>query len=371
MVVTALRVLALLLLVAPLLACARAAPGQPAASKPAAAGRTDYFAGKTITLLVNYSAGGPTDVFARLLAQHLDRHIPGRPTIIVENRPGAGGIVGINHLYNVVRKDGLTIGVFTPHLSGQLLGAEGVQFDESRFFYLGATSESQVAYVHPSLGRSFRELARGSAEVVAGGLSPDSSKDMAIRAALNLLGVKYKYVTGYPGNADVRAAFQRGEVNFTEESLTGWFTGAASLVQAGNAVPVGQRGIVRGGQIVRDPRVPDIPTYFEIALERRGEEVRRSVEYRALAALVGMGALSREVVYPPGVDQALVDLMRQALADTFADPEFLAAAEKILSFQIDFLPGAEAQEIVQRIVREAGEDPEAMEYLRRLAKERG
>jgi tripartite-type tricarboxylate transporter receptor subunit TctC len=368
------------LLVVAATGCTPNAPRAGSAAKPAAnpagqasapALRPDYFAGKTVTLLVNYSPGGPTDVFARLLAQHLDRHIPGKPTIVVENKPGAGGAIGINHHYNVSKKDGLTIGVFTPHFSGQLLDAEGVQFDESKFLFLGATTESQVSFINPSIGaRTMRELPQATGEIVAGGLSPDSSKDMAIRNALNLLGVKYKYVTGYPGNSDIRAAFQRGEVNYVEESLTGWFTGVAPMVSAGTAVGLGQRGTARGGQIVRDPRVSDIPTYLETAIELKGEAVKQSVEYRALLALIAMSATSREVVYPPGTDPAVVQAMRQAMNDTFADPEFAAAAEKILGFQMDFLPGPEAGDLAVRIVQDAGRDPEALEYLKRLTKEK-
>jgi tripartite-type tricarboxylate transporter receptor subunit TctC len=367
-------------------ACAPAAPagaptaGGPAvaparAAKPGAAGgasaaRGDTFAGKTLTVLVNYSAGGPADVTARLMAQYLDRHIPGRPTIIVENKAGAGGIIGMNYLYNVARKDGLTLGVHTPAYAGQMLGAEGAQFDEAKFLYLGALSESQVLFANANLGaRTLTDLTRTTGEIVAGGLSPDSSKDMGIRVVLNLVGAKYKYVTGYPGSNDVRAAFQRGEVNLSEESLTGWATGYAPFVKDGTAVPLGQRGLLRGGEIVRDERFVDVPTYFELATGQRGDEAKQSLEYRALATLVGTSAMSREFIYPPGTDAALVDTMRQAMADLFADPEFLAAAEKLFSYRMEFLPGAEAQDLAQRIVQQSSEDVEAVEYLRRLTKQ--
>jgi tripartite-type tricarboxylate transporter receptor subunit TctC len=352
-------------------AAAPAKPAKPAAQQPAqGAARDNYFAGKTVTLSVNYSAGGPTDTFARLMAQHLEKHIPGRPNVIVENKPGAGGVVGMNHVYNVARKDGLTIGVFTPHYTGQVLGAEGVQFDESKFLHLGATTESQASVVGSSVGvRSMKDLPTATAEVVAGGLSPDSSKDLSIRTALNLLGVKYKYVTGYPGNSDFRAAFQRGEINFAEESLTGWFTAIVPWIQQGQAVPMGQRGTIKNGQIVRDSRLPDVPTYFEVAVEARGESVRQTVDYRALATIINTNAMSREVVYPPGVDSALVEVMRKAMLDLFADPEFLAGAEKVLGFQMEFMSGAEAHELAQRIINEGARDTEAVEYLKRLSRD--
>jgi tripartite-type tricarboxylate transporter receptor subunit TctC len=361
-----------------LAACSSTAPGASPAAKPAAksgasrAAAPDYFAGKTITLSVNFSPGGPTDVFARLLARSLDKHIPGQPTLIVENKAGAGGMIGMNYVYNVAKKDGLTLGVFTPGFPGQILGADGVQYDEAEFANLGVTLESQASFVSPDVGvKNMQDLAQASTEVVAGGLSPDSSKDLGMRAVLNTLGVKYKYVTGYPGNNDFRAAFQRGEINFAEESLTGWFTAIVPMIQNGQAVPMGQRGVLKNGEITRDPRIPDIPTYLEIAVAARGESVKQTIDYRALNALIGINATAREIVYPPGVDPALVEVMRQAVADTFKDDEFLAAAEKVLGFQMTFLPGAEAQELAQRVLRQSREDPEAIEYLKRLSKQGG
>src|SRR5215212_1870249 len=300
-----------------------AKPGRQDAAPAAAQAvtRSDYFAGKTVTLLVNFSPGGPTDVFARLLARSLDQHTPGRPTIIVENKPGAGGMIGMNYVYNVSKKDGLTLGVFTPGFPGQILESDGVQYDEGEFANLGVTLESQASFARSELAvKSMQELPQASTEVVFGGLSPDSSKDLGMRAALNTLGVKYKYVTGYPGNADFRAAFQRGEINFAEESLTGWFTGVAPLVAQGQAVPMGQRGLLKDGKLVRDSRLPDVPTYEEIAVSLKGEAVKETVDYRALYALVGMNLTSREVVYPPGTEPGIVEIMRQAVADTFQDP---------------------------------------------------
>jgi tripartite-type tricarboxylate transporter receptor subunit TctC len=350
-----------------------AKPGrQDAAPAAQAAPRGDYFAGKTVTLLVNFSPGGPTDVFARLLARSLDQHIPGRPTIIVENKPGAGGMIGMNYVYNVSKKDGLTVGVFTPGFPGQILGSEGVQYDEGEFANLGVTLESQASFGRAELGvKSMQELLQANTEVVFGGLSPDSSKDLGMRAVLNTLGVKYKYVTGYPGNADFRAAFQRGEINYAEESLTGWFTAIVPMIQAGQAVPMGQRGVLRDGQFVRDQRLADLPTYTEVVVAARGEAVKQTLDYRAMVALIGMNVTAREIVYPPGVDPALVEVMRQAVADTFQDAEFLEAAEKVLGFQQVFMPGAEAQELAQRVLRQTREDPEAVEYLKRLTKQAG
>ena len=367
-------VIARLALLAVLLAaCGPAAPAASpagrAAPKPAAGG--EPFAGKTIILVVPNSAGGPTDIFARLVAQFLDRHVAGRPQVVVENKPGAGGIVGMNYVYNVARKDGLTIGVFSGTFGHQTVGADGLQYDAAKFLWLGAADESAVGFVHPGLGiKTPRELMQGSGEIVAGGLSPDSTKDMSIRAFLNAIGVKYKYVSGYPGSADARLAYLRGEINYFEDSLTSWFANYVPLLKDGGVVPLGQRGLLRGGEIVRDARVGDVPTYAEIAVDLRGESVKQTIDYRAMRTVVQMVSLLLAIVYPPDTSPDLVASMRQSMTDTFADRDFQAAAEKQVGFQVEFVPGVQAQELAEQIVRETSTDAEALEYLRRLAREK-
>jgi tripartite-type tricarboxylate transporter receptor subunit TctC len=347
-------------------------PGGGAASKPGGSGAAaDYFAGKTVTALVNFSAGGPTDIFARLLVQHLERHVPGRPKIIVENKPGAGGVIGANQLYNAPRKDGLTFGIFSSPFGSQIIEGEGVQYDSAKFIWVAGVNESQISYVASSVGvKNPRELPTAPSEIVVGGLAPEQSKDQTMRTFLNMIGAKYKYVTGYPGQADVVLAFKRGEVNYAEDSLASYMTTVMPMIRDGQAIPMGQRGILRGGQIVRDPRTADVPTFFETAIELKGESVKQTVDYRAMLLLVELGTMLRALVYPPGTDPALVEVMRKAMADTFADPELHAAADKQLSYQFEFVPGAEAQQAAIQIVQRANDDPQALEYLRAMANEK-
>jgi putative tricarboxylic transport membrane protein len=370
------RIAALVALLAvSLIACAPAAKSPAAAAPgaaPAPAARSlpaDYFAGKTITLLVGFSPGGPSDVFARQVAQYLKQHVPGNPTVIVDHKPGAGGIVAINYLYSVSKRDGLTIGAFGLMEDRQIMQADGVQYDAGQFQWLGGAVETQVGFVHPSLGvRTAPDLSKATRDLVVGGLTPESSKDTGTRTFFNLMGVPYKYVTGYPGNADARLAFQRGEITFFEESLTGWVTGIVPLVEQGTAVSLFQRGIPRGGALVRDPRVPDIQTYLDAAVEVRGESVRQTVEYRALDFSSRMGAMQRALVYPPGVAPEVVEVIRRALAETFADEEFQATSQKQFGFQAEFVPGPEAAEMSVQLIKLASEDREALEYLKQLAR---
>lgn len=348
---------------------ATAAPTRPSEQPATKALPADYFSRKTITAVVDFSAGGPTDVFARLIARHLGKHLAGSPNIVVQNMPGGGGNIARNHLYNTASKDGLSIGVFSGLFSQQIFGAPGVQYDAAKFNWLGGVPEASVAYVRGDIGvRKPEDLGRTSQEIVMGGFTPDNSKDLSQRVFLNMAGVKYKYVTGYPGNADARNALLRGEINFFSESLTGWVTGMKEYVQNGTVVAVGQTGILKQGQAVRDPNVSDIPTFQEVAVAIRGEAVRNSVEYRANMALLKIQtAMLRAIVLPPGVHQEAVEALRKAVVDTFADPEFQAEAERLNGFRLELIPGNESQQLAQEIIGSG--DREALDYLQRLSKE--
>jgi tripartite-type tricarboxylate transporter receptor subunit TctC len=329
--------LALVVLLATGLACRPAAEPQsaagaappaaapaPRAVKPAgqSAAAGESFAGKTVTLSVNYSPGGPTDVFARMIQPFLEKHIPGRPTVVVENRPGAGGLIGKNHVYNLPRQDGTTLGVFSATFGHQVVGSDNVQYDSARFHWLGGTADSSVGFVHKDVGaRTMREMVNPPNEIIAGG-------------------------------------------------LTSWNATFAALQKDGTAVPLGQRGILRGDQVVRDPRVADLPTFQELAVQIKGEGVRSTVEYRALGVLVGLQSITQAVVAPPNTPPETVAMLRQALSNVFADPEFHAAGERQLGYPLETVDGPEAQAQAEKIIRDSRDDVEAIEYLRQLARER-
>ncbi len=149
--------------------------------------------------------------------------------------------------------------------------------------------------------------------------------------------------------------------------MTSWAANYVPMVREGSAFPMGQQGIVRGGQIVPDPRVGDIPTYSDVMVQLKGEGIKQSLDYRAHQAVAQMASMLRVIVYPPGTSPETAAAMRQAIADTFADPEFQAAADKQLGFQFEFVPGAEAQAHAEKVIREVGADTEVVEHLKRLS----
>jgi len=286
--------------------------------------------------------------------------------VIVQNVPGAGGTIGANQVYVAAKKDGMTIGVFTSPLANQIFQDEGAQYDSAKFLWLGGVSEGDVTFVNSNVGVTRpEELPTTQTEIVVGGFTPASGVELSERTILDLWDVNYRYVSGYPGTADARNAMLRNEINFFQVSLTDWF---ASVVPEGGAVPIGQSGLLDHDEVLRDPRVPDIPTYEEVAVRLKGPEVKNTPAYRASVALLKIqDALLRAVVLPPGTDPAVVDSLRSALADTMADEEFKAETRKALGFELTFLSGAEAQALASAIVD--GTDSETLNYLRTLSKQ--
>lgn len=351
---------------------ATTAPAAKPTAKPAVKAMPDnYFSGKSITLLVNFSAGGPTDIFARMMIPYLEKYIPGKPSITVQNLTGAGGLIGLNSVYSAAKKDGTVIGVFSAPFQHQALGVEEAKYDTTKFVWLGGAVESQVGIARDSAGmKNYKELPQTSGKLIAGGLAPDSSKDLSVRSFYRLMGYQFKWVTGFPGSADAKGAFLRGEINYWEDSLTSWSANFMPYVKEGWAFNIAQRGITQGGKVIRDPRVQDIPTFSEAAIELKGADVTKAVEFRAMEAVTSMASMLRAIVYPPGVDPAVGDAVRKAFDQTFADKEFQAQAQKQVGFQFVFVPGAEAQAEAERIIGGANDDKEAVAYLKKLSLEK-
>ncbi|HEX2227679.1 MAG TPA: hypothetical protein VHM64_11095 [Candidatus Binatia bacterium] len=311
------------------------------------------YKGKALRFVVNYPAGGATDVVARLIARFLPRHIPGNPTIVVQNMPGAGGNVGANYLYEVANPDGLTIGVFSGGYLPQILGASGVRFDLNHMPIIAGVGETSVVYIRADTGvKGPAEILKPLKPLIIGGLSRESNKDLALRMALELLGVPYRYVTGYPGESDLRLAIQRGEINYTSEGLTGYTMGGAQLAREGTVVPIYQDGLAGSdGDIVRDPRT-DLPTFREFFKTVRGTEPSGpfAEAFKISGAVRSMG---RFVVAPPKTPATSLEILRKGFRDTFENPEFKAESERALRFQLVSFGGDDAEKVNAAVFRAA------------------
>src|SRR5262245_13006192 len=212
-----------------------------AAPEVASAQSDPFYKGKRLTLLINFAAGGPADIEGRLFAKHFVKHIAGASNIIVQNRDGAGGLVGTNYLGELGPRDGTMAGYLTAAAWNYVIDPGSYRVDFSTYEFVAYQPVNVVYYMRadtPPGMTSGTDLMRATA-LVAGGLAADSSKDLLIRLTLDMLGVPYKYVTGFRSSAPARLALQRGEINFFSESSPSYFgVVEPNLVKTSQAIPV-------------------------------------------------------------------------------------------------------------------------------------
>jgi tripartite-type tricarboxylate transporter receptor subunit TctC len=348
-------------------------PAQPTGAAPAAApaapASTVSFQGKTVTIIVPYSPGGSSDIMTRLFAPTFAQYLPGNPNVVVQNMPGAGGLVGENWAYNVAPKDGLTILHTATIMTHALFDPEQVQYEIPRFQWLASVTEGAVAFGSKDLGaRTLKELVGSGKHVFYGETSPASSRSMPVMLFLSLMGVDYTFVGGYGSSGDMRLALRRGELNMTSDALSGYYTAVKPLVEEGIAVPLAQVGRIRDGQTVRDPYTPDLPTWSEAAREIKGDAVKSAIDYQGIELLPYTRTGNFSYGYPPGVRSEVVAAVREAFGKAFDDPALRAGYEKALGIEISPLSGKDTQETMEGVLARFNSQPDVLERIRQLAK---
>jgi tripartite-type tricarboxylate transporter receptor subunit TctC len=279
----------------------------------------DFYKGKTIRIVVGFSAGGGFDTYARTIARHMAKHIPGEPAIVVENMTGAGSLIAANHVYKVAKPDGLTIGHFIGGLFlGQVLGQKGIEFDARKFEFIGAPITDHVvcAMTKASGITSVEKWMASKAPVKMGGIAPGTSTpDNATRIFKAALGLPIQLVTGYKGTADVRLAAESGEI---AGGCWGWDSVSVTWRKA---LDSGDAIVVLQANRKMHPDLPQVPQAIKLA---KSDEGRKMIE-------VGVHSDSdivRTYTLPPGTPKDRVQLLRKAFESTLKDSEFLADAKK-------------------------------------------
>jgi tripartite-type tricarboxylate transporter receptor subunit TctC len=306
-----------------------------------AAGQEPFYRGKTVRIVVGFSAGGGFDTYARVLSRHLPRHIPGSPTIIVDNMPGAGSLIAANHLYRVAKPDGLTIGSFIGGLLlGQVLGQKGIEFDARKFEYIGAPTVDHVACALTKASgiTSIEKWQAAPSPVKLGGVAPGASTpDNAERALKAALALPTQIVTGYKGTAEIRLAAEGGEL---AGACWGW-SSIRSTWRKG--IDAGEVAIVL--QVTPKPQadLANVPTAISLA---RTDEARRIIE----VAIHNDGQIARTLTLPPGTPKDRVQMLRKAFQDTLRDPAFLAEAEKA-KLDVEPVTGEDVSRIVEGLFK--------------------
>ena len=330
-----------------------------------------FYQAKTLRVVVSSAAGGGTDIVARLMMRHLPRLIPGNPTIIVENMPGAGEIVGTNYVYGKAKADGLTVLFGTGTPINQLVELPGIEFDVTKMPIIGGSSESVAAFVRSDKTgvKSARDLLNPKGPVVIGGNGYGSIKDVSMLAAMNLLNVKSPtYVTGYGGAGPIRLAYERGEVNFTQETAVGISRSVLPWVREGWTSILYQVGFLDGkGNVAKDPVWKEIgidtPSIAEVYRSIYGKDAAGPA-WEAEKALIGGYSLTRMMAVAPKTPPALVAELRKGFEALGKDPAFLAEWNKSQGSPPRLVPGEEAASITASILKAPRE---AVNILKKLS----
>lgn len=299
---------------------------------------SSFYEGKTIRLIVGASAGGGYDTYSRVIARHLGKHIAGNPTLVVENMPGAGTLISANYVYKVAKPDGLTIGHFIGGLIlQQLLGKPGIEFDGRRFEYIGVPAQdSTVMGIASASGVTSPEQWMTSKTIIKfGGVGPGSAADDITRLAHATIGLPIQLVSGYKGTAEIRLAFNSGEIGGLSNS---WESFKATWPKE---LESGTLRIILQAVAKRHPDLPNVPLVVDYA---KTDEARRLIQ----VGIHDYAVTARPYVFPPGTPKERVQILRQAFMATMRDPEFLAEANKS-KLDINPLPGESVEKTVAGI----------------------
>jgi tripartite-type tricarboxylate transporter receptor subunit TctC len=296
----------------------------------------DFYGGKPIKLIVGANVGGSYDIHARLLARFLERHIAGSPEILVQNLPGAGSMTAANYVYGVAPQDGtVLLAPIQTIVQNQLLNERGARFDAARLQWIGnpTASVNVIATWHTSSVKTFKDAFNRSAAI--GVTSPSSSGGVEIALANNILGMKFKMVSGYRG-FDIDIAMERGEIDGRAgQSWAGWKQTRPEWVRDGRLNVILQTGHARA----RD--LPDVPLLTEAV---------DNDERRQIVALYSKGVtLGRPLAVGPGVPKQRVDVLRKAFHETMNDPRFVEEAGR-LGVNVEPIYGDQLQSIVLQML---------------------
>jgi len=307
-------------------------------SVPAVAASADeasFFKDRQLRLVVGSAAGSGYDINSRLFARHFTNHLPGSPTIVVQNQPGAGSVIMANQLYSGAPRDGSVIGAAINGMPTAALFTPAVaKFDPRRFNWLGSTNrDTQITYVwHTSPVKSLADLR--TTEVVVGATSAGTTQFDYPIVAGKLLGLKYKVIAGYKGTTDVHLAMERGEVQGIGSNA--WLSLKAlkpDWLAEKKIIPIVHFNFER------HPELKDVPTIFDAA--------KTESDRQAMALMVGRLEYGRPFFLPPGVPAARVTFMRRAFDATVKDPAYLAEAAKA-KIDVDPLTGEKVSGLIAK-----------------------
>ncbi|HET9882588.1 MAG TPA: tripartite tricarboxylate transporter substrate-binding protein, partial [Candidatus Binatia bacterium] len=303
-----------------------------------------FYQGKTIKVVVGFTSGGFYDRWSRLLARFVPKYLPGAPEMIVQNMPGAGGLIAANHVYNVAQPDGLTVGMTSYGMYlDQMVGRKEVQYDVRKFHWIGSPEKSDVLMYMRSDApyKSIEDIRTASTPPKCGSTGTAGTDYILARLLEDTLNAKIDTVLGYPGGSEIDLAVEKGEVQcrgltaapfFGREPFISW--------RKRNFVNV----LLYGG-LKRDPRIPDTPTIYEIFDKLNTPEESR----RVADVILRGGDFGRPWVMPPATPPEVVKTMRAAYAKAMTDSTLLDEAKQT-KLDVEYVPGEELQKLAEKMM---------------------
>jgi tripartite-type tricarboxylate transporter receptor subunit TctC len=319
-----------------------------------------FYQGKTITLIIGNQAGGQYDLWARLIANHIGKHIPSTPNIIVQNMPAAGSLVAANYLYNVAKPDGLTIGAIIPGIyTDQLIGRKEAQFDWAKFNWIGTPEQTEWLFITraDSPYKSIEDMRSATERPKCGTTGSGSFVHQVPKLLEEVLGLKLNIVSGYTGGPDVDLAMERGEVSCRAISVTAYFGREPYIgwAKKGFVRPLAQTGKKR------DLLVENVATIYELMDQYKTPEIGQRLATVMLAANI----FGRPWLTHPGVPPERVKILREAWNKTLNDAEFLAETKK-RRWPVAPVSGEELDSLAKQVITQP---PEVVQRLKKFLEE--
>jgi tripartite-type tricarboxylate transporter receptor subunit TctC len=316
-----------------------------------------FYQDKTLRIVAGYGAGSVDDAWTRLIAQYLVKYIPGNPNIIVQNMPGAGAMIAANYVYKVAKPDGLTLGGIRAGLYfDQLVGRKEVQFDWPKFTWLGTpTQVEQIIYIRTDTAyKTLDDVRKATVPPKCGATGTASTGYYVGNLLEETLGARFNTLTGYKDGPEVDLAVERGEIQcrgisletlFGREPLIGWSKNGfvRVLIQTGKK---------------RDPKLPEVPTIWELMNEYKTTEAGK----RLATVILAVGAFGRPYVSSPSLPLDRAKILQGAFKKTLTDPDFQAQAKE-RKLDIDPVAGEELEALAREVI---AQPPDVIERVKRL-----
>jgi tripartite-type tricarboxylate transporter receptor subunit TctC len=319
--------------------------------------QTPFYQGKTIRIVVGNISGDAYDLWARIFAQHMGKYIPGNPTFIVQNMPGAGGVIAANYVYSVAKPDGLTLGAFGPSMYfDQLAGRKEVKFDWSKFTWIGTPEQTEFILIMrtDSPYKTIEDVRKAAVPPKCGATGTSTSGYYMPKFLNDAMGLKFNIVSGYPGGGEIDLGIERGELHCRNLTISTYFAREPFLSwhKKGFIRPILQT------PKKRDPRVADVPSIYELMDEYKIPEATR----RLATVLLAPAIFGRPMVATPGIPADRVKILRDAYHTSLKDPALLEDIKK-RRWEIDAIGGEEMAQLAKEVI---DQPPEVIERMKKL-----